>query len=218
MDLVVFADCMNKIIALIMSFVQRYIFSYKLFCKMRKKKYSVYSQWIRPVFKDCHRSVRFEKVGLLAGLQYISIGANSNFQSGLYLTAWDKYGDKKFTPKITIGTNCSFGAFNHVTCIDEITIGDGCLTGKWVTITDNSHGSSDYESLKESPAKRNFYSKAPVVIGNNVWIGDKVTILPGVKIGDNSIIAANSVVTKDVPSFCVVAGNPAKIINSYSID
>jgi len=208
----VFTDCMNKIVTLMISFIQHNIFSYKLFCKIKGKKNAVYSQWIRSAFKECHKSVRFEKIELLAGSQYISIGANSNFQRGLYLTAWDKYGNEKFTPKIKIGMNCALGAYNHVTCINEIIIGNGFLTGKWVTITDNSHGSTDYESLKESPVNRKLHSKGSIVIGDNVWIGDKATILSGVKIGDNSIIAANSVVTKDVPTFCVVAGNPAKII------
>ena len=64
------------------------------------------------------------------------------------------------------------------------------------------------------PKLRRLYSKGPIVIGDNVWIGDKVIILDGVKIGNNSIIAAGTVVTKDVPDFCVVAGNPAKIIKN----
>ena len=63
------------------------------------------------------------------------------------------------------------------------------------------------------PTQRPVYSKGPVIIGNNVWIGDKATILPNVSIGNGAIIAANSVVTKDVPEYCIVAGNPAKIIN-----
>lgn len=62
------------------------------------------------------------------------------------------------------------------------------------------------------PTQRPVYSKGPVIIGNNVWIGDKATILPNVSIGNGAIIAANSVVTKDVPEYCIVAGNPAKII------
>ncbi|WP_285946812.1 CatB-related O-acetyltransferase, partial [Thomasclavelia cocleata] len=54
--------------------------------------------------------------------------------------------------------------------------------------------------------------KAPVVIGDNVWIGANVTILPGVTIGDYVVVAAGSVVTKDVPAYCVVGGNPARVI------
>ena len=56
-----------------------------------------------------------------------------------------------------------------------------------------------------------------VVIGENVWIGDKATILPGVSIGDGAVIGANAVVTKDVPPYSVVVGNPAKIINKVKI-
>ena len=55
-------------------------------------------------------------------------------------------------------------------------------------------------------------SKGPVIIGNNVWIGDKATVLPNVTIGDGAVIAANAVVTKDVPPYSIVAGNPAKVI------
>ena len=57
-----------------------------------------------------------------------------------------------------------------------------------------------------------------MIIGDNVWIGDKATILPGVTIGEGAIIAANAVVTKNVPAFSVAAGNPAKIIKSVSND
>lgn len=202
---------MNKMMVSIISFVQRYVFS-SVFGKVKIKMRGIYSQWVGFSLKECSTSVCFEKIELLAGPQYISIGENSNFQRGLYLTAWDRYGDEKFSPAIIIGRNCAFGAYNHITCINKIIIGNGFLSGKWVTITDNSHGDTDYESLKKSPAKRSLYTKGSVVIGDNVWVGDKATILSGVTIGDNSIIAANSVVTKDVPTYCVVAGNPAKII------
>jgi acetyltransferase-like isoleucine patch superfamily enzyme len=62
------------------------------------------------------------------------------------------------------------------------------------------------------PTERKVISKGAVIIGENVWIGDKVTILPGVEIGNGVVIGANSVVTKDIPSYCVVGGNPAKVI------
>ena len=86
------------------------------------------------------------------------------------------------------------------------------LTGKWVTITDNSHGNVTVENLILPPANREVLSKGKVKIGKNVWIGDKASIMPGVKIGDGVIVGANSVVTKDIPSYCLVAGNPARII------
>ena len=68
--------------------------------------------------------------------------------------------------------------------------------------------------MLEKPFERKIISKGPVIIGDNVWIGDKVTILSGVRIGNGVVVAANSVVTKDVPEYCVVAGNPARVIRS----
>ena len=81
-----------------------------------------------------------------------------------------------------------------------------------MTICDNNHGTTDFDTLHEAPIKRKLYTKGPVIIGNNVWIGDKATILGGVTIGDGAVIAANSVVTKDVPAYSVVGGNPARVI------
>ena len=147
------------------------------------------------------------------GEHCIYIGAGTQFDKYSYLTAWERTcagGD--FHPEIHIGENCCFGAWNHITATNKIQIGNNLLTGKWVTITDNSHGDTDFVSLQTPPLMRRVTSKGPVVIGDNVWIGDKATILPGVTIGDGAVIAANAVVTKDVPAYCVVGGNPARII------
>ena len=65
--------------------------------------------------------------------------------------------------------------------------------------------------MSKLPLKREIFSKGPIRIGDNVWIGDEVTILSGVNIGNNSVIAANSVVTKDVPDDCYALGTPAEI-------
>lgn len=63
-------------------------------------------------------------------------------------------------------------------------------------------------------SKRPIVTKGPVIINKNVWVGDKASILSGVTIGEGSIVAANAVVTKDVPAYSVVAGNPAKVIKN----
>lgn len=114
---------------------------------------------------------------------------------------------------IEIGDDCQIGEYNHITSINHIKIGNGLLTGRYVLISDNSHGLMDGSDLDEMPDRRELSSKGKIIIGNNVWIGDKATILGNVRIGDSVIIAANAVVTKDVPSYAVVAGVPAKIIN-----
>ena len=171
---------------------------------------------IRRLFKQMGNGSSFQKLSFLKGPQYISIGNHCFFEQFLYLTACFFFHSKNvlqhFSPTITIGSNCYFGAFNHITAINRIEIGDNLLTGKFVTITDNSHGETDFNTLQIAPINRPLYSKGPVIIGNNVWIGDKATILPNVTIGDGAVIAANAVVTKDVSAYCVVAGNPAKII------
>lgn len=185
---------------------------------MRQRKDYLRSLWLKKQFKKTGVSVLFQKVDFLKGAEHILIDDNTFFEKHLYLSAWDSYTTKEsvqtFTPSIKIGSNCHFGAFNHITAINSIEIGDNLLTGKNVTITDNSHGSSNLEDLIMEPVLRPLISKGPIKIGNNVWIGDKATILPNVTIGDGAIIAANAVVTKNVPAYAVAAGNPAQIIKS----
>lgn len=200
--------------AAILTFVQRYVWGGEHTYRIRNIINKLRTLWLKCRFKSCGQNVRIEHLGLLKGAKYISIGEKTDIQQYTYLTAWDKCGDTSFTPAITIGSDCHIGAFNHITCINKIVIEDGFVSGKWVTITDNSHGDTDLETLLMPVSKRPIVSKGPVIIGKNVWVGDKATILPGITIGDGVVIGANSVVTKDVPQYCVVGGNPARIIKS----
>lgn len=113
---------------------------------------------------------------------------------------------------ISIGNGVSLGEYCHITAFSNIIIGDGTLTGRFVLISDNSHGHTDGSDLDIPPLQRSIQSRGGITIGKNVWIGDKVTILQNVSIGNGTIVAANAVVTKDIPPYAVVAGNPARII------
>ena len=108
--------------------------------------------------------------------------------------------------QISIGKRF-FANFNF-TVLDEapVTIGDDCFIGPNVSIYTACHSTD--------PVERNSRREwaEPVSIGNNVWIGGSVTILPGVTIGDNVTIGAGSVVTKDIPSNSIAVGNPCKVI------
>lgn len=146
------------------------------------------------------------------GEDYINIGNGCYVGEFCLLTAWNKYAQQTFTPMINIGNNCRIGSHSHITAINNITIGNNVLTGTKVLITDNSHGQFIKEELAIPPTQRPLYSKGPVIIEDNVWIGEKVTICPNVRIGEGAIIAANSVVTHDVPAYSMAAGVPAKII------
>lgn len=196
----------------------------KLCNMIQIRKWSWMTKCLSRQFAEFGNKSSFCDIQCLMGMQYIYIGNNTYFDDGLNMTAWDEYEfcevcdnrlqKQYFSPKIVIGDNCSFGAWNHITAINEILIGDGCLTGKWVTITDNNHGESSFASMSILPSRRKLTSKGSVRIGKNVWVGEKVTILPNVTIGDGAIIAANSVVSKDVPAYSVVAGNPAIIVKN----
>ncbi len=195
-----------------------FFYSRKRHEHMLQRIYYITTLRVKPLFKAFGHNSSFQKIELLKGPEYISIGNQTTFEKDLYLTAWDSYQTNNdiqhFTPEIKIGSNCHFGAFNHITAINSIEIGDNLLTGKNVTITDNSHGSTGFEHLSVEPILRPLVSKGPVKIGKNVWIGDKATILPNVTIGDGAVIAANAVVTKDIPAYSVAAGNPARIVKT----
>ncbi len=172
----------------------------------------LYSEWKRREFQSSYKNtVIYPRLKLIGG-KYITIGNNVHIYKYTTLSAYSKFGEQKFTPSLTIKENCSLGGWNHISVTGKMIIGEGVVTGKWVTITDNSHGEFIKEQLDIQPMKRPVINKGNVTIGNNVWIGDKATILPGVTIGNGVIIGANSVVTKDIPPYCIAVGNPIKII------
>lgn len=152
----------------------------------------------------------------LMGLKYICIDKGTTLGKGLILTAWKNYNKYRYQPSIEIGKDCHIGEFCHITAIDSIKIGNNVLTGRYVYISDNSHGNNTLSEESIPPIERQLFSKGPVVIGDNVWIGERVCILAGVTIGKGAIIGANAVVTHDVPPNCIAAGVPAKVIKKIS--
>lgn len=91
----------------------------------------------------------------------------------------------------------------------KVSIGDKCAISWNVTMMDSDFHDYELDDGSQPPIRTR-----ELIIGNNVWIGNNVLILKGVHIGDNAVVAAGSVVVKDVPSGCIVAGNPAKIVRS----
>jgi acetyltransferase-like isoleucine patch superfamily enzyme len=196
----------GKAFAIICSYRMR-----QLICLFRNRAFS-YS--IEKQFKQFGKGTCVSHNVRLINPCYISIGNGTSIDERTVLSAWDCYENDRFTPEIMIGDNTSIGSDCHITAINRIVIGNGVLIGKNITISDNSHGSTTTDQLDIPPIKRRMVSTGPVIIDDNVWIGDKATILPGVHIGLSSIIAANAVVTCDVPTGCIAAGIPAKIIKN----
>jgi acetyltransferase-like isoleucine patch superfamily enzyme len=119
----------------------------------------------------------------------------------------DVFLDTNETGIISLGRHVRINAGSVLVAYASISIGDDCLIGEYVSIRDANHGTQAGFPMRAQP-----HSSAPIVIGNNVWIGRGAVILKGVRIGDGAVIAANSVVTHDVASGTLVGGVPARFI------
>ncbi len=203
----------NKSLLFLMRVVSK-VYTYTQSVRLLGCRNRLYTMWICNFIGHIGSHSAISKPCSLQGRgqRRIFIGDYTTIQEHCILGCWEKYGNQCFAPSLIIGNHCSIGEYNHITACDQITIGDGLLTGRYVYIGDNSHGGLSVEEASVPPIERKLKSKGKICIGNNVWIGDKATILGGVSIGDNVIVAANAVVTKDIPSNSVVAGVPARIV------
>lgn len=152
------------------------------------------------------------------GLENISIGNNFNIGARARLETYSKHLENNYHPEMIIGDNVNIGYDCHIGCVNNVYVGNNVLMASKIFITDHFHGDTSKESLSLPPNLRDVISKGPVVIEDNVWIGEGVAIMPNVTIGRNSIIGANSVVTKNIPENSVAAGNPAKVIKNMSVE
>lgn len=117
--------------------------------------------------------------------------------------------------KIIIEDNCYIGQFFSVMAGGDIIIKKNALIASYVAVIGENHSMNPEAGVK--------YGKQPlikqnVVIGENCWIGEKAIILPGVTIGDWSIIGAGAIVNKPIPPYSIAAGNPAKVIKKYDFE
>lgn len=113
---------------------------------------------------------------------------------------------------LTIGKQFGINRYSRIVAHDQIDIGDNVTIGQMVSILDHDH---KYK-MERGALQLEDYVTAPVTIGNNIWIGDKCTILKGVTIGDNVVVGANTLVHKDVPSGVVIGGTPFKILKQLT--
>lgn len=114
-----------------------------------------------------------------------------------------------FMGQVTLGDGVFFNRGCHVVVREGLTVGDHTLFGEGVSIHDDNH----IPGLGPEPIASRGFTARPIVIGANVWVGAKVVILPGVRIGDNAVVAAGAVVTRDVPPRTIAGGVPARVIH-----
>jgi acetyltransferase-like isoleucine patch superfamily enzyme len=172
-------------------------------------------RWIDGLFQKCIQigpKTRFHVPVVSGGKGCLVVGAENWF--GYKLAPSSGNGQILLQPrapeaKVVIGNRNAFSNNVSLLAMGSVVIGNDCLVGDHTTVI-------DWDGHEIDPIKRKYGvgQISPVHIGNNVWIGSRVMVLKGVTIGNNSVVAAMSVVTKSVPPNCVVGGNPAKFIRA----
>lgn len=128
--------------------------------------------------------------------------------NAIRFTTWPS---KQRSGQIRIGNYCLISPGVRISSAQSISIGDNCMFAANVYISD-----SDWHGIYNRI--RPFRCTKPVVLENNVWLGESVIVNKGVRIGENSVVGAGSVVTKDIPANSIAAGNPARVIKSINPD
>ncbi len=146
---------------------------------------------------------------MLTNAQAISIGRRVLIRKGARLEAVGSDSGSGSGPKLIIGDGTAIQFYFHCGAAQQVKIGRNVLMGGRVYITDHDHSYDEPEmSARESPRLK----VAPVEICDGAFLGEGCVILKGVRVGRRAVVAANAVVTRDVPDFAVVAGIPAKVV------
>lgn len=150
------------------------------------------------------------KHATINALSYDGVEIGNNFTLGKYAIIECTGVLRNVGSSLKIGNNVGINHYCFIGVRGDIEIGDDVIFGPRVNIFSENH---NYEQINV-PIKHQGVTKDKTVIGNDVWIGANVSIMSGVNIGDGCIIAAGAVVTKDIPSYSIVGGVPAKIIKN----
>ena len=156
------------------------------------------------------RNVKLDDYVLLDGLgtEGLSIGDNCSIGAYSKLVVSTSYNN--LGKGITLGSNIGIGEFAYIGGAGGLKIGNETIVGQYLSIHPENHTFA----LKTKSIRLQETTRKGIIIGENCWIGAKVTILDGVSVGNNSIIAAGSVVNKSFPNDSLIAGVPAKLIKS----
>ena len=159
------------------------------------------------------RGAQLRLGGHIKSGKHIHIGKNFYVGKGWRFYVYEKTGMKGDFGKIIIGNNVTMQERVYISSMESVTIGNDVLFGGDIMINDNNHGMDPRKG--GSYSKQNMTWKA-ISIGDGVWIGEKVCILAGSKIGKRSIIGAGSVVTGEIPEYSIAVGIPARVIKVWN--
>ena len=153
----------------------------------------------------------------IRGKKYIQVSKGFTTGVGCRIEAYPKT-DKKV---LFFGENFQMNDYVHITAMQSVKIGNNVLLASKIYISDCSHGTysgNENDSHPDSIPHDRPLSSKPVVIEDNVWLGEFVSVLPGVTIGKGSIVGANSVVSKSLPPYVIAVGTPAKPIKKFNFE
>jgi lipopolysaccharide O-acetyltransferase len=167
------------------------------------------------VTKLCYRPARLIRLPIyLRGRAGIRWGAGFTTGVGTRIEALGELDHVQ----VRIGENVQINDYVHIAAIEQVTIGNHVLIASKVFISDHNHGVYGGAMVQSAPtippALRELVSR-PVLIEDNVWLGEHVCVLPGVHIGRGTVVAAGAVVTQDLPAQVIAAGVPARVIKRY---
>lgn len=151
----------------------------------------------------------------LEGGDRIVIGTNSLIGPGSELLVYEKHFDRPLDSKLVIGDHVRITARCRITCAGTVTIGDDALFAPDVFITDHNHGMDPEAPGGYSPQD---ISIRDVTVCEGVWLGQRVCILPGVTVGEHSIIGAGSIVSRNIAPYSIAVGAPARVIKQWDFD
>lgn len=174
-----------------------YLLRYTLLYKIQFGFFDMKATIIKPLSIDCPKN--------------IFIG-NAHIGNMTWLAAVPLTGENEC--KLVIKDGCFIGHFNHIYATGKIVIENDVLTADKVYISDNLHRYEDIGNpIHKQPIKQNGH----VTIGEGSWLGENVCVL-GASVGKHCVIGANSVVTHNIPDYCVAVGSPAIIIKRYNFE
>jgi acetyltransferase-like isoleucine patch superfamily enzyme len=168
--------------------------------------------YYRIIFKRMGGRTRVVSPLRIEGAANISLGNRVVINYKAWLAALPLTGLP--TANLVIGDGTTIGNFNHIYATHEIIIGQNVLTADKIYISDNLHS---YEDIKLPVIKQPIKQISTVTIGDGAWIGENVCII-GASVGKGSVIGANSVVTKNIPDYCVAVGSPARVIKRFNFE
>jgi acetyltransferase-like isoleucine patch superfamily enzyme len=183
---------------------------HNFFSKLKILYYYVSLHWYYSiVFAKLGANTRVQKLLRLDCPENIYIGKSVNIERNSWLASRPLTGSHQ--SKLEIGDGTYIGHFAHIYCTKLIKIGANVLMADKVYISDNLHS---YENVDSPILQQPIKQLKEVYIGDGAWIGENVCVI-GSSIGKGCVIGANSVVTKDIPDYCVAVGSPAKVIKKY---